>query len=326
MGDWELIVCDSFSSDGTWEFLEGFKNDPRIRLHRVPKEGLYAGWNECIRRSQGEFIYFATADDTMERDCLRFLAGGLHAQPGVDIALSEVRRIDEDGRPRQTKRADIWTLLDPAGDQCERVPGSSFFLLLCGLASGFGSITGLMVRRRLFERTGLFPTDLWFLGDCEWALKAVLHSDVLVLPDILATWRTHGDQASAAWNVKAARIFLRTLERVLDENENQLPARWKKVPAWRDRLLRARRVDSELATKLVTSNLRQHWRRFPGWILDAARAAPDMLLKRLASGFVLSERLRADPAVEARKLLSDFGEIWPSRRQYLPHPFGCLAA
>lgn len=323
--DWELVVCDSNSTDGTWEFLQAFKDDPRVRLHQVPKEGLYAGWNDCIRRSRGEFIYFATADDTMERDCLQCLSGSMREHPDVDIALSEVLRIDENGRRLQTKRPEIWTLLDPSAQRCERVPGSSFFLLLCGLASGFGSITGLMVKRRLFEKTGMFPTDLWFLGDCEWALKAVLHSDVLVLPGILATWRRHGDQASAAWNANAARIFLRALERVLDDNQSQIPPRWMRTPSWRDRLLRARRADAELATKLVISNLRRHWRRFPTWILEAASAAPDMLLKRVASGFVLSKRLRADAVVETRKLLADFGECWPLSRQFFPHPSGSSA-
>ena len=43
---WELIVCDSFSNDGTWEYLQQYNGDPRFRLYQVPREGLYAGWNE----------------------------------------------------------------------------------------------------------------------------------------------------------------------------------------------------------------------------------------------------------------------------------------
>jgi len=30
--DWELIVCDSYSDDGTWEYLQQFKDDSRVRL------------------------------------------------------------------------------------------------------------------------------------------------------------------------------------------------------------------------------------------------------------------------------------------------------
>ena len=30
--DWELIVCDSYSDDKSWEFFQKFKGDKRVRL------------------------------------------------------------------------------------------------------------------------------------------------------------------------------------------------------------------------------------------------------------------------------------------------------
>lgn len=314
--DWELIVCDSYSSDGTWEYLLQFASDPRIHLHQVPKEGLYAGWNECLRRAKGEYVYVATADDTMEPNCLEHLQRALESHPDVDLALSEVRRMDDRGNTLNLQRADIWRMLEPQEGRCERVPGSSFFLLLCGLAQGFGSVTGLLVRRRLFEKTGPFPTDQSFLGDCEWALKAVLHSDVLIVPGLLATWRRHGDQASSSWNLRAASIFLGTLERVLDSCGDMLSMKWRSVPSWRDRLTEARRAEAELATKLFTTNLRAHWRSFPRWIVEAAAVSPALLIERFSRGFRFAERHRRDAVEKTRRLLADFGEAWPERRTF----------
>ena len=57
--DWELIVCDSYSNDGSWEFLNKFKNDPRVHLHQVPRKGIIPGLNECIQRAKGKYIYQA---------------------------------------------------------------------------------------------------------------------------------------------------------------------------------------------------------------------------------------------------------------------------
>ena len=82
--DWELIVCDSYSDDGTWEYLQQFKDDPRVRLYQVPKEGLYAGWNECLRRCRGEYVYIATADDTMAPECLERMVAALEAAKTLD--------------------------------------------------------------------------------------------------------------------------------------------------------------------------------------------------------------------------------------------------
>ena len=74
--DWELIVCDSFSDDGTWEFLQQV-DDVRVRLFQVPKAGVYAGWNECLKRVRGEYIYIASADDTMKTECLEKMVAAL---------------------------------------------------------------------------------------------------------------------------------------------------------------------------------------------------------------------------------------------------------
>ena len=88
--DWELIVCDSFSDDGTWEYFQQFKDDSRIRLYQVPKEGLYAGWNECLRRCRGEYIYIATADDTMVPECLEKMVGALERATTENTENTEI--------------------------------------------------------------------------------------------------------------------------------------------------------------------------------------------------------------------------------------------
>ena len=42
--DWELIVVDGFSSDGSWEFFQQHAvAEPRIRLAQAPREGVYGG-------------------------------------------------------------------------------------------------------------------------------------------------------------------------------------------------------------------------------------------------------------------------------------------
>src|SRR5688572_25709343 len=69
--EWELVVVDAYSSDGSWDYLlEKSRNEPRMRLYQIPPSGIYAGLNDCIRRGQGEYIYVATSDDVMAPDCL----------------------------------------------------------------------------------------------------------------------------------------------------------------------------------------------------------------------------------------------------------------
>src|SRR4051812_10356534 len=87
--DWEMIVCDSYSNDGSWELLQKFKSDRRVQLHQVPREGLYAGWNECLRRARGQFINIATSDDTADAHLLERLVAPLQKRPDLSFAVCD---------------------------------------------------------------------------------------------------------------------------------------------------------------------------------------------------------------------------------------------
>src|SRR5438477_9294469 len=69
--DWELIVCDSYSDDGSWEYIQELAaREPRMRISQTPRKGVFAGFNDCIQLARGEHVYIATSDDTMSPDFL----------------------------------------------------------------------------------------------------------------------------------------------------------------------------------------------------------------------------------------------------------------
>lgn len=70
--DWEWIVTDDCSTDGTFEFLTQLSNnDDRIRPFRLDKNsGAAAARNNSIDYSSGKYIAFIDADDYWEKDKL----------------------------------------------------------------------------------------------------------------------------------------------------------------------------------------------------------------------------------------------------------------
>jgi len=53
--DFELIVSDHSSTDGTWERLQIFASDRRIRLMRLPRGGgAPANWDAVTQQAKGE--------------------------------------------------------------------------------------------------------------------------------------------------------------------------------------------------------------------------------------------------------------------------------
>src|SRR5437762_12103821 len=76
--DWELIVCDSYSDDGSWEYIrELAAREPGMRISQTPRSGVYAAFNDCIQLAQGEHVDIATLDDYISRDFADILAAAL---------------------------------------------------------------------------------------------------------------------------------------------------------------------------------------------------------------------------------------------------------
>jgi glycosyltransferase involved in cell wall biosynthesis len=213
--DWELIVVDGYSDDGSWElFQEYAAREPRMRLFQMPREGIYAGINACIERALGEFIYIATADDTMTPDCLTKLVAALDAHPECGICHCGLRVVDERGDDA------------PPWSRWKTFPTSVYFgemnhhthvryaphdgLLHYAVFTVYTSLTQLLIRRDVFDRCGMYEDSFGSYGDFEWGMRVSLLTNTVHVPEILATWRQHPAQATRSiHNAEGMLLLLR---------------------------------------------------------------------------------------------------------------------
>ena len=195
--DWELLVGDSASTDGTWEFLSEYaKTDSRIKLYQLPR-GLYQAWNSLIEKSTGKYIYIATSDDTMRPDCLSKMVAALEENPECSLCDSMIRLIDTEGRDI-TEQSPLylphhWHVDFPRGEKHLRQCPHDYFLHFCG-KTVYTSITQVLIKRDLFEKTGLFDPSFGRSSDFLWGVRAARHANVIFIPERLASWRIHEDQ------------------------------------------------------------------------------------------------------------------------------------
>ena len=206
--DWELIVVDSYSHDGAWEFLQqAAAKDNRFRLSQAPR-GLYASWNRCIRQARGQFVYIATSDDTMSPNGLEKMAAALEAHPECGLCQCGLRLIDESGQAHPSMLWQGFPFPRFAGSwmnrpHIRRAPLDG--VLHFALETVYTSITQLLIRRSVFERVGMFDENLGSTGDFEWGMRAGLLEDCVFVPEPLATWRLHEQQISGGNEALAAR-------------------------------------------------------------------------------------------------------------------------
>lgn len=194
----EILILDSHSDDGSWEIIQEYAEKvPQIRAWQGPR-GLYASWNRLIREAKSEWIYMLTSDDTMSPNCLEQLLELSKRCPEADIMVCALDLIDENSKIilngwRSLPGVALYgfwlkkTHYRHRGLEALRMMWAGPTLI---------SVTGYLVRKSLYIKTGFFPESVGPRGDYIWQIMAAKVSNLAYTPEVLATWRQHGNQAT----------------------------------------------------------------------------------------------------------------------------------
>lgn len=128
LADFELVICDNASTDGTYEICRGYAaKDPRVRVFRNEANlGAVRNFARCVELASAGYFMFAAADDRWHPEFLAETAKILDEDPRVGVAMSAVERtLPLGGRldlvrfvgsddPLQLSRLGVlWRLLSP---------------------------------------------------------------------------------------------------------------------------------------------------------------------------------------------------------------------
>jgi glycosyltransferase involved in cell wall biosynthesis len=201
-GDFELIVVDDGSTDGTADRVASF-TDPRLRLVRAAHRGSAAARNQAIAMATGEWVAFLDGDDLWEPEKLARYRAFLPDRPELDICYDRARFIDEQGKD-----------LGYRSSLPQTAPAFESLLIQNTIACG--SVT--VVRRRALNQTNGFCPELPAAIDLDLWLRIVLlrEHNIAFLPEVLTAYRRRAGQISGKWRrmERGRAMMLRRLEAV----------------------------------------------------------------------------------------------------------------
>jgi glycosyltransferase involved in cell wall biosynthesis len=242
--DWELIIADDQSSDGSFEIARDYAaKDARIQAHRNEENlGDYPNRNHAASLASGKYLKYLDSDDLIYAHGLQVMVDAMERFP--DAALGVCCGRPEDPKPYPY-------LSSP--EETFRAEFLGKGVLGCGPS-------GAIIRRDAFEEVGGFQVAR-FLGDRDMWYRLAMRWPITVMPPALIWWRQHeGQEISAAGSeTYYLQAGFELNMRVLDGERCPLPSDECKAAVRRQKQHHARKL---LALALRKRRPRTAWKLF----------------------------------------------------------------
>jgi glycosyltransferase involved in cell wall biosynthesis len=102
--DWEHIIVEGGSTDGTVEVIKGFLSDERIKLVIEKRKGRALARNVAFAQCRGKYIANIDADDLWRCDKLAKQVALLESKPNAGLVYTGLNVIDEAGTVVKTSK------------------------------------------------------------------------------------------------------------------------------------------------------------------------------------------------------------------------------
>jgi glycosyltransferase involved in cell wall biosynthesis len=231
-GNWELILVNNASTDGTAELLRSIEleiNDPRIKVFtNATTVPMAENWNIAVNYSSGEFLKLICADDIPTPDCFERQVKVLRDNPSASMASGS--RIIMNG---VGKRLFIRNGIGKTGLYNGRKTIRGCIMAGTNI---IGDPVNVMWRRSAMEKVGLFDPTVVYCTDIEYWLRLLSVGDLYYDTEPTGYYRIHGNAVATGLGDVTVQDFVHTAKLQVKRGSVALSAMDLRVIAWKSHL------------------------------------------------------------------------------------------
>ena len=186
--DFEVLLLDDCSTDGSWEVLESYRSHPKVS--QIVYNGQNGGsafrqWDKGIAMAQGEWIWIAESDDWADTRFLETLMTNLAAHPECGLAYCRSHVTDETGNI-------LWNVTP--GEGLTVTKGHDLIRQKLVLTSTIMNVSSCVFRKDLFRpEMQILYEQMRLCGDWFFYVLLAEQTDVLKVKEPLNYCRRHGN-------------------------------------------------------------------------------------------------------------------------------------
>jgi predicted O-linked N-acetylglucosamine transferase (SPINDLY family)/GT2 family glycosyltransferase len=214
----EIIISDDNSNDRTISIAESFREKTTCKFLILEHEqyGLSQNWNFCIAQAKGKYIKFLFQDDLLEPDAISEMVELAEQNEEIGLVFSPRRLfvskadtcyydptfLDDHGAKDIHKG---WSKLKPIQSGRDLLEDRHLFNYSI---NKIGEPTTVLIKKEMFDKVGLFNSDLCQLVDLEMWLRIISQCKVGFVNKYLSHFRLHEHQQTNRNSAISGLMFL----------------------------------------------------------------------------------------------------------------------
>lgn len=255
--DFEVILADDGSTDGSLDVARGFEGRLPLRVLTGPNLGVAGNMLRGLAATAGDVLAVTSADDRWLPEHLEIGLRALDEHPEAGLSYSQISVIDADGAP----------VVAPPSAKRPYVPTGRIDPLEL-LPHQFITTQAALIRREAYEQAGALDPEIHYL-ELDLLVRIVERYPVAYTGRTTVEYRRHGSGMSLD-HQKALDARLQLYDKYFKPEQAALKAQFAAVAIWRAAF-----------RELVDDPDRAAMRRARANAFAAIRARPSSALSRM---------------------------------------------